>query len=688
MMLSRLLSISIVALLFCSFAHSAEIRVERVDSGLSLRWPIEGDVTLRLEVSGNSKRALFPSIGYEKDGEAYSVLENIDPVVSMRVGSRDSKKGWKTFFDKTHRRPSTLHVAKIERGTPTARRVGERVVLSLGRVSCGPFRGDLELTIFPGSPLLLLEAVVSTDEDWRAILYDAGIVSRTPNWRRTVWVTTDDFVHSEPIDRLRPEAAFAVKHRCIVAEAERGSVAVFPPPHQFFDPLDDSFNLKYVWRGRAFAGTRSPFGLGVRHEPRGDDRYVPWFNAPPGTKQRLRMMILVEAGSARHALRSTLRFTRGDRFARIPGYRTFTSHYHIEHAVDVERRRKRGEDTSEIPQFVDVFRKMGVEIVHLGEFHLAGNPRHRGEKRLEELHLLHEECRRLSSPDFLLLPGEEPNVYFGGHWMSFFPRPVYWFMNRAEGQPFVEDHPKYGKVYRVGNSKELLELLRREEGLAWTAHARVKSSRGFPDRQKNTDFYRSKEWLGAAWKAMPGDLSRDRLGERVLDLLDDMANWGQKKYVIGEVDVFRIDSHHELYGHMNINYLRIDEIPKYDDDWEPVLDALRNGEFFVTTGEVLVPEFQIGGKRSGKTYRGDLSAVPLVVDLDWTFPLSFAEVISGDGKGVERTRIDLSDTKAFGKRRLSKTLNLKEKRWVRFEVWDSVSNGAFTQPVWLEAKAN
>ena len=44
---------------------------------------------------------------------------------------------------------------------------------------------------------------------------------------------------------------------------------------------------------------------------------------------------------------------------------------------------------------------------------------------------------------------------------------------------------------------------------------------------------------------MPADLSRPRLGERVLDLLDDMANWG-RKYVLGEVDVFKIDHTHEL----------------------------------------------------------------------------------------------------------------------------------------------
>ena len=39
---------------------------------------------------------------------------------------------------------------------------------------------------------------------------------------------------------------------------------------------------------------------------------------------------------------------------------------------------------------------------------------------------------------------------------------------------------------------------------------------------------------------MPADLSRSRLGWRVLDLLNDTANWGAKKYILGEV--FEVDN--------------------------------------------------------------------------------------------------------------------------------------------------
>ena len=185
---------------------------------------------------------------------------------------------------------------------------------------------------------------------------------------------------------------------------------------------------------------------------------------------------------------------------------------------------------------------------------------------------------------------------------------------------------------------------------------------------------------------MPGDLSRDKLGERVLGLLDDMANWGQRKYVPGEVDVFTIDHTHELYGHMNINYLQLDRVPRYEEGWQPVLDVLRSGRFFVTTGEILIPSFSVGGQPSGEVLKltSAQNRPELKAHICWTFPLAFAEVVSGDGQKVYRERIDLADTEALGSRTITIHPKLDGRRWVRLEIWDVAANGAFTQPVWIE----
>jgi hypothetical protein len=302
------------------------------------------------------------------------------------------------------------------------------------------------------------------------------------------------------------------------------------------------------------------------------------------------------------------------------------------------------------------------------------------------------ECRRLSDNRLLLLPGEEISGVLGlaqpgrhpGHWMCLFPRPVTWIINRGAGQPFAEQDPNDGTVYRVGGRDDMVRLLEREHGLAWTSHPRIKASSWTPDIFRNEDFYKADFWLGAAWKAMPIDLSLPRLGERALDLLDDMDNWGPKKYLVGEVDVFKIDHTHELYGHMNVNYLRLDRVPRFDDGWPGVLDALRAGRFFVTTGEVRVCDFTIGGKASGETLAVAPGDRPVLrMSLDWTFPLRFAEVVAGDGAGVHRERIDLAETGPFGARTLTLTPDLAGRKWVRVEAWDIAGNGSFTQPVWL-----
>ena len=51
----------------------------------------------------------------------------------------------------------------------------------------------------------------------------------------------------------------------------------------------------------------------------------------------------------------------------------------------------------------------------------------------------------------------------------------------------------------------------------------------------------------------------------------------------------------------------------------------------------------------------------LEANLEWTFPLAFAEIISGDGPKVFRQRIDLVDTESFGTRRIRLPLKLKDR---------------------------
>ena len=676
---------------FTAYATKSPIRISQTGSLLRAAWPMDknefGVLTLNLE--DNAPLISELSIANSPTSKATPIITNVNPVTVLTVGSRDLKNpaGWVAFFDKVPTRPYQSYRAELRKKSARVVSEGNRSTIIIDEISAGSFHGDLRFTLYPNTRLVHVQAVVSTQQDGTAFLYDAGLSSANPSWKNIAYLDNhDQWQRAENDENATP---VAVRNRALIAESAGGSLAIFPPPHQYFYPLDFAENFKFAWQGRGFHDMQES-GFGIRQPPEGDGRWVPWINAPPRTLQKLGVFYLLSKGNAQTALNEVRRFTRDEKFKKLDGYQTFSSHYHIEHTLDFLEKQK-AQNTTQVPQglenpgFVQTFKARGVDIVHLAEFHI-GWTSELTKNRLSMLQKMHEECARLSDDKFLLLPGEEPNVHLGGHWLSFFPRPVYWTFGREAGQLFKEEHKTYGAVYHVGNADDVLRLMQAENGLMWTAHPRIKGSMGFPDNYRAQNFFLSDRFLGGAWKAMPADLSKPQLGTRVLDLQDDMANWGLQKYILGEVDVFKVNPDYELYGAMNVNYLRLNKIPRFNEGWQNVLDALRGGQFFVTTGEILIPQFSIGGKQSGEILRVPFGAkTEIKAALQSTFPLSFAEVISGDGTNVFRQRVNLADANAFENRVLNMPLDLTNRRWARLEVWDIAGNGAFTPPIWLQS---
>jgi hypothetical protein len=685
-----------------AYNSSCGITVQHADSDLRVAWPAEHG-TGHLELNFRLGQPLIRRMGKsaETGGLAQASIENADPITFLLVGSRQAPAGdppnmsvFNVFFDAPATRPHQSYRSKLDLKRVRVASQGSRVTISIGDVAIGPFAGELRLTLYRGASLVHLETVVHTQEDRRAILYDTGLALKPASKMRFAWVDTEGKLERHEASPMDGDQPLAVRHRALIVETGTGSVACFPPPHQYFSPRDLTDNLKTVWYGRDHRGLDARFGFGIRQAERGGGSYVPWFNAPPGTEQRLGVFYLLSDGDAERALKETLRYTHGDRFPRLPGFHTFTSHWHMATAMAALAEKAKG-GTRTLPDLVPMFKNMGVEIVHLAEFHGDGHPQDPGPVRLHEMEEMFAECARLSDGEILFLPGEEANIALGdarpgkeaGHWLYLFPRPVYWTMKRGPEQPFAENQSTLGKVYHVGTGHDMVKLIEQEGGLAWTSHARIKGSSWTPDLFRTQPFFKSNLWLGAAWKAMPADLSLEKLGKRPLDLLDDMANWGDQKYLPGEVDVFKIDHSHELYGHMNINYVRLepDRVPRFDESWQPVLDSLRSGRFFVTTGEILIPEFTVNGQPSGSSVNlrpGEPAEVRFRVNN--TFPLRYAELISGDGNRVYRDRIDLSGAGPFAEQTMTKKIDLAGRKWVRLEIWDVATDGAFTQPVWLE----
>ncbi|HJM57734.1 MAG TPA: hypothetical protein QF446_10445 [Planctomycetota bacterium] len=690
------------------YQSSCGVEVTQEASLVRVTWPLDSGRRGRLTFDLTRNRPLIHTAAVSSEGSAVfrPIAKGLDPMVQVRIGDRDLEKngGWTVFFDRMQRKPSEVFRAKIEQKRAIVTSNARRATVTIGDVSAGPFQGQLRWTFYSGNSFVLQEAVLKTERDATAYLYDTGLVCRQTEPTGMSWRDPLGPLKTEGADTIGKPRHLAVSGRTIAAQFAGGSIGLFPPPHRYFYPLDFSNNLENIWMGPNYGNQGSPFGFGIRHDAKGDKRYVPWFNAPPGTHQELGVFLVFSDGSADQVLEDVARLTRADQFAALPGHVVFTSHFHVEHTREVLNAQKGSDETNsqtgrlpsggeyripqwlENPGFARTLRDHGVDIVHLAEFHFGSTKQMTMVDRVQRLELLHAECQRLSKQGFLLLPGEEPNVHFGGHWLSFFPKPVYWVLNRPEGTPFVTGHPQLGRVYHVGGESDVLRMLQAEGGLAWTAHPRIKSSTGFPDSYRNRPFYQSEQFLGAAWKAMPADLSQPRLGSRVLDLLDDMSNWGTPKVALGEVDVFRIEPDHELYAHMNVNYLRLDEVPRFEDGWQPVLSALRGGQFFVTTGEVLVPVFTVDGRKSGEsTTVAKGRKVEVRLDLTWTFPLAYAEIITGDGRDTKRQRVDLSATESFGEVSIKADVDVTGQRWLRVEVWDIATNGAFTQPVWLHA---
>ncbi len=131
----------------------------------------------------------------------------------------------------------------------------------------------------------------------------------------------------------------------------------------------------------------------------------------------------------------------------------------------------------------------------------------------------------------------------------------------------------------------------------WQTHPRTKGSAGYPDAVRDKDFFQSDRFLGGSFQSLPVDQSEKRLCEaRCLGLLDDMNNWAGAKYLIAEGDTYMKYPDDETFPQLVVNYVKLDRVPKFKDGWTPVLDALRAGDYFVTSGEVLIP--QLGASKA------------------------------------------------------------------------------------------
>jgi hypothetical protein len=576
---------------------------------------------------------------------------------------------------------------------------GARMEVLFPGLEAGIFSGALQYTVYRGTNLLRQEAIAKTEEPSVAYKYVAGLkgfpIAESTHvvWRDTArgWqqYAFGGAINENPV-------GLKARNRLAILEANGGSLAFFPPSHKFFWSREIETNLGYVYYRK---DSDSSFALGVRQpdreigpkpwgvsdevwnrrvaESRGDLNNFALYNAPPGTMQRMPVYFYLSADDSRAAQQEVMAFTHDDMYKPLPGYKVLVSHFHFHFNEQLT-------DAGSMdyqPTWLPVFRSLGINIAILADFHGDSHPSDTGKLRLNEQKVYFDGCARFSDRDFLLIPGEEPDANFGGHYYFVFPRPLY-FTHVKEpakgpaGQPFVEDLAPYGKVYHTTNAATELDLLNREHGLVWQTHPRTKGSAGYPDAVKDKPWFQSDRFLGGSFQSLPVDLSQKRLCEaRCLGLLDDMNNWAGPKYMLAEGDTYMKYPDDETFPQLVVNYVKLDRVPAFNTGWQPVLDALRAGDYFVTSGEVLLRSSAIEGAGTKRVY---------TAEAEWTFPPEFAELVWSDGKTVDRQIISLSARAPFSSEKFRMPFDATGKKWVRFAIWDSAGNGALTQPVHLK----
>lgn len=563
---------------------------------------------------------------------------------------------------------------------------GARLEVNFPGLSMGIFSGSLRFTAYRGSNLLRMEAIAKTDEPSVAYKYEGGLkgfsTALTPS---VTWRDRGGERQQYQFGGIKNDTRVTVKakNRVLVAGGGRnGSIATFTPPHVFFFTREVDTNLGYIWYRK---DGDTEFGMGIRQaEAEENPEYVENFalhNAPPGTMQRMAVYFLATPEPAEATRQAVMAYTHGDVFKPVTGYKTMVNHFHLRFT---ERLRASGSLDNTFEDLM-VMRATGINIVGLSDFHGDLRPNDPGAGRYEDQRDYGLASQKASDKDFLVTPWEEPTAYFGGHYNVMFPKNVFWTKVRNPGQPFTENLPGFGKAYHTGSPDDVQQLLDAENGYWFHAHPRTKGTTGYPDAIFDKPWVKNDRYLGIAFKpAMGDDLSDPRMcAWRCFDAIDTMnnlyANSGLRpKYLIADVDTYRKGPEDDIYPGHPINYVKLDRVPGPTEDWTPILRAIRNGEFWVSTGEILIKGYAIEGTGAKRT---------IAADLEFTYPLEFVEVVWGDGKKVDRQIIRATDVTAHGTKQFSIPFDATGKAWVRFAAWDSAGNGAFVQPVSLRTPA-
>src|SRR3989441_12728869 len=222
--------------------HGLEARVEK--DALLVQWNGEAGEQLRASFAIENNHPVVRELAVRnKDGRWSTLGRNLVPEFGVTTGIRRTNHGlpetnrWDVFWDvplnhtnEVRRFTASYHTDRCEVKTD-----GARLEISFPGLSMGIFTGKLQFTVYRGANLLRQEAIARTDELSVAYKYEGGLkgLDLLP---RVFWRD----VKSQPQTagafggETGKQAVLRARNRLAIAEGANGSIAVFPPPHQFF----------------------------------------------------------------------------------------------------------------------------------------------------------------------------------------------------------------------------------------------------------------------------------------------------------------------------------------------------------------------------------------------------------------------------------------------------------------------
>lgn len=577
---------------------------------------------------------------------------------------------------------------------------GARLIVDYPGIDLGVFTGLLRFTIFRGTNMIRQEVIGKTTKDWVAYKYDAGLKGLAIDASsRVAWRDTANNWQDYKLRGADNAASVPLRaaNRLVAVEQGGGSITAFPPPHRFFWAREIAVNVGYNY----YRKNGASYAFGVRQNEYEDHAYETFqenwslFSARPGTEQQMTVFLYPSLSKAEEAIGKSLAFTSGDVYPKLPGFQVMSHHYHMDMS---QRLQRAGSAEVKLPDFM-AMKAAGLNIVapvdavQMTLFTEAGDPmpntvaadavkrrQDANARRLATTKWSIAGSKAHSDDTFLILPAQE--IFrgpLGGHTDLIFSKPVFWD-ERLPGQAAEEIHPEYGKVYHIGSADDLMAMVRKENAIISMPHPRTKGSTGFPDAVKDRAYFSDPAYhgFGARW-GMGVDGSERRLCDfRCWPLLDEMSNWMAAKNlplkrVLSISEIYGQAPGDDVYGASPVTYVRLDKLPS-PDDVTPLIETLKTGYIFWSSGEVLIPAFEIQGRgRQAK----------IVADVSWTFPLEFVEIMWGDGKTTGRQIIPATHLAPLATHRFEIPFDARGKKWVRFAVWDVAANGASVQPTLL-----